>query len=93
MTIESNLRARAAYMEKYGFSAELGETDGPCCFIGCGPDGTRQNHKATRHLADTVFDGDWCEFGYGSLKREGWATEDAIAALTIAADIALEEGI
>ena len=105
MKISENLRARAAYIAKHGFSfgfdyrvGDEAAKSGPCCFVGSGVrvlgPGQADNELATRFLQNNVLqNSDGWPFSSIVLQREGWNTDDAVAALDIAADIAECEGL
>lgn len=97
MTIAENLRARAEYMREFGFSPFFGVPGCAACFMGahhCAlPDDEEISAlNGDEFLRDVIFDGDRNWYSTDRLIREGWTTDDAIAALEIAADIAEATG-
>jgi hypothetical protein len=92
-TAAENLRARAAYIAEYGFSHRLAGPDMSCCFIGATEYHAPGARIGDELLKNVIFGGqeDW----YASylLERHGWTTEDAVAALNMAADIAECRGL
>lgn len=87
MTIAENLRARAAYMREHGFSPYFGQFGAAACFMAAGVD-DEDGQIAIEFLRATIFDGRQGSFSADMLKAERWTTDDAVAALEWAADIA-----
>lgn len=102
MKISENLRARAAYIKRHGFSPFLGDAAGACCFIGSGsfPRGRERTRDdaiddwlALEFLRDHILGGVAVVFASSTLEDGDWTTRDAVAALEMAADIAECEGL
>lgn len=75
----------AEYFRTHGFSPSFGNFGGPRCFLG-----VLENAPVgfdCAELAEMISTGDNNNFGADSLRRNGWNTDDAIAACEIAAAI------
>ena len=94
MTPSAILYAAADYMREHGFSPEFGKDGCPRCFsgsmsLGCSPlaTGTSETWDSAFMVLNSIVG----DMGARALRRDGWNTDDAVAALTIAADIAFED--
>lgn len=85
------LRKAAERCERLGFSAELGSVGGCGCFVAHLSDA--DGSHVLEFLRETIFMGTEGAFSGIDLRREGWTTPDAVAALNMAADIAECDGL
>lgn len=103
ITIAQTLREAAKYEAEFGFSPAGGFCGGPRCFLGAIDSVVNQRsyedeavlrRDVIRFLEDTIFGSDRSTWFCGNnLQRQGWTTEDAVAAFNIAADIAEADGV
>lgn len=89
------LRAAAARMEKFGFTSCLGHADAPACFLGTVHFAVRSDLRFMAREDETddfikalIFNDDEHCFDQEYLQKHRWNTDDAVAALNIAADYA-----
>lgn len=95
MKISKNLRARARHIKRHGFSAHLWGGGYSCCFVGAKNyvrNDCANNAAATNFLKREMFHGQRYPFASGKLQADQWTTRDAVATLSVAADIAECEG-
>jgi hypothetical protein len=97
MTPSAILYAAADYTREHGFSPELGEPGGPRCLFGSLQTVARMPPREWSTLdawlsAENILGSiTGSDVSVCRLQRDGWNTDDAVAALTIAADIAFED--